>query len=275
MSHQCAYKSHRRGFTLIELLVVIAIIGILIGLLLPAVQKVREAASRISGSNNLHQIGLAAANYEGTLGKMPDNGGNPKANTQYCWGVQLLPFLEQQGLYDALVVNGSPSVGFGVKTYMCPGRGRIQYSSGGGTPPPYDGPFTDYAISPSFTFLPGGIQLKLGTIASKLGTSNTIFAGEKALDSSYYLNTANKDPDNDIYSANTFGTGRSSSGIIRDSSFGTCTNCFYYWGSPFSGVTPFVMCDGSVKMLNNNLTGNANFTAALNWQSAGPVDLDY
>jgi prepilin-type N-terminal cleavage/methylation domain-containing protein/prepilin-type processing-associated H-X9-DG protein len=145
----CHRFKSRPGFTLIELLVVIAIIAILIGLLLPAVQKVRDAAARSQCQNNLHQIGLALHNYESTNGTFPSAyrlllTPDPDPNAQFAGPLKglsffstLLPYVEQDNLYRQLNYNLSefdtlnippngPHSGANtayaqvVKTYICP-----------------------------------------------------------------------------------------------------------------------------------------------------------
>jgi len=119
------FRRNKRGFTLIELLVVIAIIAILIGLLLPAVQKVREAAARSQSANNLKQMGLAIANLAGPyFGKTPPGYGTfpGTSGTSRTFFYHILPFIEQDNLYKTIAPSGSlaPTTTMAVKTYHAP-----------------------------------------------------------------------------------------------------------------------------------------------------------
>jgi len=166
----------RKGFTLIELLVVIAIIAILIGLLLPAIQKVREAASRLSCQNNLKQIGLGYQNFHSTYGFFAPGGvtgptsgainpiyttlGVKKYSIQHGWAIYLLPYMEQESLYKQYNfdlswnnISNLPVTSTPLKSFLCstvPDSSNRFCTPNGSAGTPISIASTDYAPNSSY-----------------------------------------------------------------------------------------------------------------------------
>jgi prepilin-type N-terminal cleavage/methylation domain-containing protein len=284
----------RRAFTLIELLVVIAIMGTLMALLLPAVQKAREAVLRARCLNNLRQIGIALHHFHDAHGVFPSNGGwdgkqtIPSAsgapftpttfdyttNQTYQWGVgdptrrpteqtgswaySLLPYVEQEPMYR------KPDWTVGVNLYICPSR-RLPTANPVVADDGY-GKFvgggwtwgkTDYAVN-LFAFDNRPVCRTMASITD--GLSNTILVGEKAFNpgvetpQSWYW-------DEPFFIGGSKGTSRDGLGLLRD---GPDLDYHYKenWGSAHTGGVQFLFGDGAVRLLSRG-TDQALFSALL------------
>ncbi len=260
------------GFTLIELLVVIAIIAVLIGLLLPAIQKVRSAASRSQSLNNLKQIGIAIQAYHDVNNRLPDNGANPNVYPvpaqQWNWAFQILPEIEQGNIYNSvitLVANNASATALptvAIKTLLDPGRGRLGYSTNGGSSVgnrgfAYNGPYMDYNINTN-SFGNQAVAMTMSTITQQAGTSNVVIVGEKSMDPNTYGNTSSSGWDENLYQGGYGGSGRGGTAIYQDT---VGVNYGNNWGSPYDGACPFLFCDGSTRMIPYNYAYMANLLA--------------
>ncbi len=269
-----ALRVHVAGFTLIELLVVIAIIAMLIGMLLPAVQNVREAASRAKCANHLRQIGLACLNHESGLGRLPPSRLNGETQS---WAWLLLPYIEQDNLYR-LWAPGTPIhtmprpdiLTTPIPIYFCPSRRQPGAISGRAFTQPQGcvsansvpGAVGDYGASVGTTgydeprLIPAGMQVAVlapngafhANVGQRIldlrdGTSHTILAGEKNVPDDRF---GEYPWDCNIYDGHNIVCSTRSAGPGLPLGVGR-KDTRRLFGGPHVGLCQFVFADGGVR----------------------------
>ncbi len=288
-SNRVFYSRRSFGFTLVELLVVIAIIGILIALLLPAVQAAREAARRMNCSNNLKQIGIALHNYHDSMGQFPSGFiVGPRADPQWGWAALVLPYIEQGAVHEALNVKKqsllatitlagtNASVDEALKTlisgYRCPSDTADDYVAGNASATPaervwdnYTPPVANYVGNAGLYHIPAaantppnnGVLFANSLIAFRDildGTSNVFAVGERAdkcmRGPATWLGAHTMVNDHNGF----YFTVGNAINPVNAPAQQDCRNGF---SSPHPGGAMFVFCDGSVHFLSETIDSQA------------------